>query len=156
MSILRASVLESDPEIVTSHGGGMTAVIERPSRVKVRHAWVIPGLALAFYANALAAEHGLGLVPVLLFGIAPHVTVLAGIGQPRQRGQLAPRAVPLFNAMHHPIAPLAFLALAAVGVLPAFWLVGALAWLGHIAIDLAMGDGLRTAEGWRRPGWSAR
>ena len=131
----------------------MTAVIEQPWRPRVRHAWVVPGLALAFYANALATEHGLGLRPLLLFGIAPHLTVLAGIGQPHQRGQLATRAVPLFNTMHHPAVPLALLALAAAGVLPPFWEVGALAWLGHIVVDLAIGDGLRTADGWRRNPW---
>ena len=47
-----------------------------------------------------AADHGLGLGPVLLFGIVPHLTVLVGIGEPHARGQLGRRAVPLFNAMH--------------------------------------------------------
>ena len=128
----------------------MTTTIARPRRLVLRHAWLVPGRGIAFYASALAAEHGLGLVPLLLFGILPHLTVLVGIGQPHGRGQLAARAVPLFNAMHHPAPPLALLGLAAAGVLSPFWLVAALAWLGHIVVDLALGDGLRTAEGWRR------
>ncbi|MEA2838668.1 MAG: hypothetical protein QOD89_3218 [Bradyrhizobium sp.] len=129
----------------------MTATsVAQPRRLTLRHGWIVPGLALAIYANAVAADHGLGLIPLLLFGIVPHLTVLVGIGQPHARGQLAPRAVPLFNAMHHPALPLALLGVAATGILPPFWLVGALAWLGHIGVDLALGDGLRTADGWRR------
>jgi len=124
--------------------------VARPRRLALRHGWIVPGLALAIYANAVAADHGLGLVPVLIFGIVPHLTVLVGVGQPHARGQLARRAVPLFNAMHHPALPLGLLGLAAAGILPAFWLAGAFAWLGHIAVDLALGDGLRTADGWRR------
>jgi hypothetical protein len=126
------------------------AAVARPRRLTLRHGWIVPGLALAVYANAIASDHGLGLVPVLIFGIVPHLTVLVGVGQPHARGQLARRAVPLFNAMHHPALPLALLGLAAIGILPPFWLAGALAWLGHIAVDLALGDGLRTADGWRR------
>ena len=128
----------------------------RPRRLALRLGWILPGLALAVYANAIATDHGLGLVPVLLFGIVPHLTVLIGIGQPHARGQLAPRAVPLFNAMHHPALPLAVLGVAATGILPAFWLAGALAWLGHIVIDRALGDGLRTADGWLRHGMGVR
>ena len=119
-------------------------------RLKQRHLLLIlliPGLAIAVYANVVASQQGLGLVPLLVFGILPHVTVLFGLGQPHARGQLAPRAVPLFNAMHHPVVPLALLAVAATGVLPPFWFVGALAWLSHIVVDWAFGDGLRTADG---------
>jgi hypothetical protein len=126
------------------------AAIERPRRLALHPAWLVPGLAAAVLAGAQATEHGLGLVPLLVFGIVPHLSVLVGIGQPHARGQLAPRAVPLFNAMHHPGPPLALLALAAAGVLPNFWLVGALAWLGHIAVDRGLGDGPRTADGWQR------
>lgn len=51
----------------------------------------MPGLALGVYANIVAASHHLDLIPVLVFGIAPHLAILAGIGQ------LAPRTVPLFD-----------------------------------------------------------
>lgn len=129
----------------------MTAtIVAQPRRLTLRHGWIVPGLALAFAANALASDHGLGLVPVLLFGIVPHLPVLLGVGQPHARGQLARRAVPLFNVMHHPAVPLAVLGIAAAGIVPVFWLVGSLAWLGHIVVDLALGDGLRTADGWRQ------
>jgi hypothetical protein len=124
------------------------AVAAEPRRRwKQRHLLLIPGLAVGVLASTLASQHGLGLLPLLVFGIVPHLSVLAGIGQPRVHGQLAPRAVPLFNAMHHPAVPLAVVGLAAAGVLSPFWLVGALAWLAHIVVDWAFGDGLRSADG---------
>ena len=132
------------------------AVARRPRRLTQRHLWLIPGLALGLYANAQAGQHDLGLLPVLVFGIVPHLAVLLGIGQPHAQGQLAPRAVPLFNTMHHPALPLVLLALAATGILSPFWLVAALAWLGHIVVDLGFGNGLRSADGWRRRGWTFR
>ena len=132
------------------------AVIAQPRRLARRYIWFVPGLAIGFFANAQAAHHGLGLLPLLVFGIAPHLAFLAGVGQPHARGQMAPRAVPLFNAMHHPVPPLAVLGLAAAGVLPPFWSVAALAWLSHIVVDWGLGDELRTADGWRRRSWLSR
>jgi hypothetical protein len=117
-------------------------------RLRRRHVWLIPGLGIALFANAQAGILHVGLVPLLVFGIVPHLTVLVGFGQPHARGQLAPRAVPLFNAMHQPVMPLAVLGLAAAGVLPPFWFVGALAWLSHIVVDRGFGDGLRTKDGY--------
>jgi hypothetical protein len=134
----------------------MATVVAQPRRLALRHGWIVAGLGLAVFANMLAADHGPGIIPVLLFGIVPHLTVLWGIGQPHARGQLAPRAVPLFNAMHQPALPLVLLGLGLAGILSTFWLVGALAWLGHIVVDLGFGDGLRTADGWRRRRWMSR
>ena len=116
-------------------------------RLQARHAILIPGLAVAIYANSVASEHGLGLVPLLLFGILPHLTVLLGLGQSHGRRQLAPRAISAFNAMHHPLAPLSLAAVAATGVIGPFWLVGSLAWFSHIVVDWALGDGLRGPDG---------
>jgi hypothetical protein len=124
--------------------------VGRPRRLRLRHAWLVPGLGIALFANAQAGALQVGLVPLLVFGIVPHLTVLVGFGQPHARGQLAPRAVPLFNALHHPAVPLAVLGLAVTGVLPPFWLVGALAWLSHIVVDRGFGDGPRTADGYVR------
>ena len=117
-------------------------------RIRRRHLLLIPGLAVAVYANSIAAQHQLGLVPLLLFGILPHLAVLIGVGQPHERGQLAPRAVPLFNAMHHPAVPLALVGIAATGVIPPYWLVAGLTWLGHIVVDWALGDGFRSRDGY--------
>jgi hypothetical protein len=55
-----------------------------------------------------------------------------------------------FNVMHHPVLPLVLLGLAATGLLSPFWLVGALAWLSHIVVDWAFGDGFRSSDGLRR------
>src|SRR3954453_23380965 len=118
----------------------------RLPRLTVRHLWLVPGLAIAFNANGQACVHGLGLTPILIFGIVPHLFVLLGRGQPHAPGQLGRRAVPLFNLMHHPVAPVTLLAVAATGVLSAFWLVGAMAWLSHIVVDWALGDGLRARD----------
>ncbi len=118
--------------------------------------WLVPGLLIGVYANTLADQRGVGLVVLLAFGIVPHLPVLLGIGRPHARGQMAARAVPLFNALHHPVPPLLVIGLAAAGILSGFWLVGGLAWFSHIVADLAFGHGLRTADGWRRPWWALR
>src|SRR3954447_5762389 len=120
----------------------------RLPRLTARHLWLVPGLAIAFYANGQAGVHGLGLAPVLIFGIVPHLPVLLALRQPHAPGQLGRRAVPLFNLMHHPVVPVTLLAVAATGVLSAFWLVGAMAWLSHIVVDWALGDGLRSRDGY--------
>ncbi len=121
-----------------------------PRRLRLRHLWLVPGLGVALLASAQSASLHVGLVPLLVFGIVPHLTVLLGIGQPHLRGQLALRAVPLFNTMHQPVLPLTVLGLAVAGVLPPFWLVGALAWLSHIVVDWGFGNGLRTRDGYRQ------
>jgi hypothetical protein len=122
----------------------------RPRRPSIRHLWLVPGLAVAFYTSGQAEILGLGIVPLLVFGIVPHVPAWVGSRLPHARGQLAPRAVPLFNAMHHPVLPLAVLGLALAGLLSPVWLVGAMAWLSHIVVDWALGDGLRTPDGYLR------
>ena len=121
-------------------------------RLRARHLWIIPGLAIAVYANGIAAEHDLGLVPLLLFGILPKLPFFLGIGQPTQPGQLPTRAVLLWNVFHHPAVPIALFAIASTGSLATFWTVSALAWLSHIVIDWGLGDGLRSADGFRLPG----
>lgn len=125
-------------------------------RLRRRHLWLVPALAIAVYANAKAGEYGLGLAPVLLFGIVPHLPALLGMGQPHAPGQMAARAIPLFNVMHHPAPPLVVVGLAAAGILSPFWLVSGLAWFSHIVGDLAFDKGLRTADGWRRGWWVVR
>lgn len=121
-------------------------------RLRLRHLWIIPGLAIAIYANGLTAEHGLGLVPVLLFGILPKLPFFVGLGQPTVAGQLPPRAVLGWNVMHHPATPILLLGVTLTGLLPVFCSVGGLAWLSHIVIDWGLGDGLRSADGFRLPG----
>jgi deazaflavin-dependent oxidoreductase (nitroreductase family) len=124
-----------------------TAQVNDGRRLRRRHLWVVPGLSIAVYASGQAQQHELGLVPLLLFGILPHLPSLVGMGDPRPRGHISPRAVPLFNAMHHVGPPVALIALAVVGVLSPFWMVSGLAWLSHIVIDGAIEAGTRAPDG---------
>ena len=136
-----------------SHAGTST----RPGWLRLRLLWLVPGLAIGVYAGRQAEEHGMGLAGLailLTFGIVPHLPVLLGRSQPHAPGQLAPRAVPLFNATHHPVPPMVVLLLSTAGILAPMWAVAAFAWLSHLVADLAFGDGLRTRDGWRRAWWT--
>jgi hypothetical protein len=87
-----------------------------------------------------------------VFLVLPDVALLFGISSGLEKGQLHPRAVPLYNALHVPIGPvvLALLSL----VIGIDWFAGALAWTAHIALDRAVGYRLRTREGFiRASGW---
>jgi deazaflavin-dependent oxidoreductase (nitroreductase family) len=148
------SEVRTDPmsaaALATRHDG------DRQRRLRLRHVWVVPGVAIALYANLQAQNLGLGIVPLLVLGIAPDLPRLLGVGQPHAHGQMAARAVPLFNLMHHPLPPVAVFALAATGGLPPVLYVGALAWLGHIVIGLGIGDRVRSRDGFLRPFWTFR
>ncbi len=122
-------------------------------RLRLRHLWIAPGLAIAIFASMEANRLGLGIMPLLVFGIAPDLPRLLGIGQPHAHGQMAARAVPAFNLMHHSVPPLVALALGATGAVPPVLYVGALAWLGHIVIGLGIGDRRRGRDGYLRALW---
>ncbi|HEX5823782.1 MAG TPA: hypothetical protein VFY18_04905 [Candidatus Limnocylindrales bacterium] len=94
-----------------------------------RHLWLVPGLAIAIFANALGNANGVGILMLIAFGIAPDLPRLFG-----SRGR------PSHNLLHQPAAPLMAVALAATGVVPVVWLVGSLVWLGHIVAGRAVGD----------------
>jgi hypothetical protein len=93
---------------------------------------------------ALALDAGAWQLWALL--VAPDAALFLGIGRGLEKGRLHPRAVRLYNALHRPAGPVA-LALASIW-LGQEWLAGALAWLAHIAIDRAVGYGLRDADGY--------
>lgn len=113
-------------------------------RFRPRHLWIIPGLAVAIVGSR--TDSSLTAIGVMVaFGIAPHLAFLAGIGQPRPAGVMAPRALSLFNALHHPAIPAAIVTLNLTGVVPTLLFVGATAWLSHIVIGWGIGDGRRTA-----------
>lgn len=82
------------------------------------------------------------------FGLGSDLALLAGVGPGLAKGQLHPRAVPLYNALHSYWGPL-LLALSAV-VVPTGFLVGALAWAFHISLDRTVGYGMRTRDGFQR------
>jgi hypothetical protein len=111
-------------------------------RFRPRHLWILPGLAIAIVGSR--TDSSLTAIGVMVaFGIAPHLAFLAGIGQRRPAGQMAPRALAAFNAMHHPAIPAAIVALNVTGAIPTLLFVGATAWLSHIVIGWAIGDGPR-------------
>lgn len=85
---------------------------------------------------------------VVVFLLGPDIALLLGIGSGLEKGQLHPRAVPLYNALHRYWGPAA-LALASI-VLPEGWLAAALAWALHVSVDRTVGYGLRTPDGFQR------
>jgi hypothetical protein len=85
------------------------------------------------------------------FGAMPDIALFLGIAPGLEKGRLQPRAVPLYNALHRFTGPAALAALTIAANLPSGYLVGALAWALHIAVDRACGYGLRTPDGYQRP-----
>jgi deazaflavin-dependent oxidoreductase (nitroreductase family) len=128
-----------------AHAGGR--------RLRVRHLWIVPGLAIAFFANGQAQQLGVDILPLLVFGVAPDLPRLLGLGQAHEPGQMPRRALVGFNLMHHPLPPIAMLVLGLAGVLPAALTVGAIAWLGHLVIGLGVGDRRRRPDGFLAPLW---
>jgi hypothetical protein len=84
------------------------------------------------------------------FAVGPDLALFAGIAPGLSKGQLAPRAVPLYNAMHLYLGPLALAAAVAAGLLSQAWIGAALAWGAHVALDRAVGYGLRGRDGFQR------
>jgi hypothetical protein len=113
-----------------------TEGVRRGFRFRRRHLWWLPGLAVAVLASQVSERAGLGIVPMIVFQMAPHLPTFAG----------AP-AIPLFNFGHHPVPPLVLTAIAFAGGLPAIWLVAGLGWLSHVVIGWGIGDGPRSPKG---------
>ncbi len=101
------------------------------------------GIAVAVLGGVAGGRHALA------FALAPDLALLAGAARGLARGQLHPRAVPLYNALHRFAGPL-LLGLAALLGLGSPWLLGAFAWAAHIAADRALGFGARTRDGFQR------
>jgi Domain of unknown function (DUF4260) len=115
-----------------------------------RAGFALLAATLAGLAVFEAANHGTGWWQFLAFGAGPDLALLVGIAPGLAAGQLHPRAVPLYNLLHRFYGPI-LLALAAItGLLGVGYLVGALAWGAHIALDRAVGYGLRTPDGFQR------
>jgi hypothetical protein len=113
----------------TARGEGVS---RRGFQFKRRHIWWIPGLAIAVLASQVSERNGLGIIPMIVFQMAPHLPTFGGA-----------LAVPLFNFTHHPVPPLALTLIAFVAAVPAIWIVAGLAWLSHVVIGWGIGDGMR-------------
>jgi hypothetical protein len=87
--------------------------------------------------------------PLVIFAMAPDVSFLAGMSGGLERGQLAPRAVPVYNAVHRFWAPVVLVVIMFFINSPA-WLAAGFAWIAHISFDRSLGFGLRTAQGFQR------
>lgn len=116
--------------------------------IVTRVAWAVTS-CLAFWSAI--AVHGWSSW-ILVFLLLPDLPLFAGGGPGLERGQLHPRAVPWYNASHHPL-----LALLAVAVSWLPWQAGAtmpamaaLTWVAHIALDRCLGYGLRDRTGRQR------
>ena len=117
-----------------------------------------PGrFAFATLAAALAASAVMVVFvwdaawwPAVAFALAPDLAVLYGIAPGLARGQLHPRAVPLYNGLHRFWGPLALAVVVLVAGLPLGYLAGALAWAAHVAFDRAIGPRLRAPDGFQR------
>jgi hypothetical protein len=96
------------------------------------------------------ARHGTGYWQLGAFGLGPDLALFVGASRGLRRGQLHPRAVPLYNALHRFWGPLALACLASLGVVPLGFFIGALAWGLHVSLDRAVGYGLRTRDGFQR------
>lgn len=113
----------------------------------VRPPLVVAASALLGAAVALAVATGAPWWLVALGLIGPDLAFLAALGdRPIAPGRMPRRAVRPYNLVHHPAGPVALLALAAASAgAPAAVL--ALAWLGHIVWDRAVGYTLRAPDG---------
>lgn len=118
----------------------------RPKRI----GYAVLGFAAIGLAIAVVVTRQTSWAPLIVLAIAPDITLLAGSSRNLQRGQLHPRAVPAYNAVHRFWAP-AILVLLSLLVQQPAWLSGGLAWTAHVAFDRSLGFGLRTPEGFQRP-----
>jgi Domain of unknown function (DUF4260) len=129
----------------------MHAITHDPTRHSLARAtYALIAIALAAAIAAELIAHGTGWWQLGIFGLGPDAALFAGLGSGLAKGQLHPRAIPLYNALHSLVGPIVLLALAATGVLGVAWLVGGLTWTFHIVLDRALGYGKRTRDGFQR------
>lgn len=109
-------------------------------------------LVLGLVAAALAVEDVVtqnSIWLMLIVGaIAPDLALLAGMGPGLERGQIHPRGVPFYNAVHRFWAPAVLVAVSLF--LAPYWTAFGLAWIAHISFDRSLGFGLRSPEGFQR------
>jgi Domain of unknown function (DUF4260) len=125
-------------------------VLRRPARV------AYAGLAAALLASAvtLIVVWDAAWWQTVAFALGPDLAVLYGIAPGLARGQLHPRAVSLYNALHRFWGPLALAIAALAAGLPLGYVAGAVGWGLHVAFDRAIGlrprsrDGFQRAESW--------
>jgi hypothetical protein len=111
-------------------------------------AYLTLGVLATTLAIAVVVSQHTSWWQLVAFAIAPDLALLYGAGPGLERGQLHPRAVPFYNAVHRFWAPAILVAFMVVLQSPG-WLAGGLAWIAHIAFDRSLGFGLRSPEGFQ-------
>lgn len=117
--------------------------IQRHSRL----IWVAIAVVLIPLVIWLARDQGHGWI-ALAFGLMPDISLLYGMSPSLNKGQIHPRAVPLYNILHSAGGPLVTILAGLSGPAPGWMLVAGLAWLAHVAFDRAIGYGLRDKNGY--------
>jgi hypothetical protein len=112
-------------------------------------AYVGLGLVAAGLAIAVLVTQHASWWQLVIFAVAPDLSFLAGMGSGLARGQLHPRGVPIYNAVHRYWAPAVLVVVTLLLHSPP-WLAAGLAWIAHISFDRSLGFGLRTAKGFQR------
>jgi hypothetical protein len=121
-----------------------------PRRPARRLAYALLTVSLLAALAFELAKHSTGWWQAAAFGLGPDVALLLGAGAGLARGQLHPRAVPLYNLLHRFWGPLTLAAAASFSLLPLGFFVGALAWGLHVSLDRVLGYGLHTRDGFQR------
>jgi hypothetical protein len=118
-----------------------TSIPPRPTLDRFAYATLAALLLTTIVFEAFT--QGTGYWQIAAFGFAPDFTLFYGASKSLGRGQLHPRAVWAYNLMHRSGGPLVMFALAAFGLVGLGFLIGAFAWAFHVALDRAIGYGLR-------------
>jgi len=113
-----------------------------------RLAYLILGLLATALAIAVVVTQHSSWWPLVVLAIAPDLALVFDAGTGLGRGQLHPRAVPLYNTVHRLWVPAILVVLMVLLQSPG-WLAGGLAWIAHIAFDRSLGFGLRSPEGFQ-------
>ena len=106
--------------------------------------FVATGLAI----GVVVAQHA-SWWQLVVFAMAPDLALLVGMSRGLERGQIHPRAVPVYNAVHRYWAPAVLVVITYLVHSPE-WLAAGLAWTAHISFDRSLGFGLRSNEGFQR------
>ena len=109
-----------------------------------------PHLFLVLSIVLEVIRHRTGYWQLGAFGLGPDLALLLGVGAGLTGGQLHPRAVPLYNALHRVLGTRVPSCTRAAGARRHRILIGALVWCLHISFDRTVGYGLRTRDGFQR------
>jgi hypothetical protein len=128
----------------------MHTTLAHPIRRWRRPAYALLAVSLLAAVVAAVTEGTAEWWMAVAFGLGPDIALIVGASPALEKGQLHPRAVPLYNLLHRFWGPVVLGAVAATGLIPSAFLVGALAWAFHIALDRSVGYELRAADGFQR------